>query len=50
MLYTLYTHDCVTSQDNFTIVAFADDTMILGLIDNNDESAYCREVENLVFW
>lgn len=43
MLYTLYTHDCVASRENITILKFADDTLVLGLINKNDESAYRKE-------
>ncbi len=32
------------------IVKFADDTVVLGLISNNDETAYLGEVERLTSW
>ncbi len=47
---TLYTHDCVSSQSSSSIVKFADDTVVLGLITNNDETAYLDEVERLTSW
>ena len=50
ILYTLYTHDCAASHENTTILKFADDTTVLGLISNHDGSAYRREVEDLVLW
>ncbi|XDV41036.1 hypothetical protein PO909_009977 [Leuciscus waleckii] len=31
-LFTLYTHDCVTNQNNTAIIKYADDTTVLGLI------------------
>ncbi len=37
---TLSTHDCVSSHSFTSIVKFADDTVVLGLISNNDETAY----------
>ncbi len=40
LLYSLYTHDCVSSHSSTSIVKFADDTVDLGLISNNDETAY----------
>ncbi len=40
LLYSLYTHDCVSSHSSTSIVKFADDTVVLGLISNNDETAY----------
>lgn len=33
----LYTSDCVATLDSNTIVNFADETVVLGLISNNDE-------------
>ncbi len=44
LLYSLYTHDCVSSHSSTSIVKFADDTVVLGLISNNDETAYLGEV------
>ncbi len=49
-LYSLYTHDCVSSHSSTSIVKFADDTVVLGLISNNDETAYLDEVERLTSW
>ncbi len=42
-----YTHDCVSSHSSTSIIKFADDTVVLGLISNNDETAYLDEVERL---
>ncbi len=50
LLYSLYTHDCVSSHYSTSIVKFADDTVVLGLISNNDETAYLDEVERLTSW
>ncbi len=36
LLYSLYKHDCVSSHSSTSIVKFADDTVVLGLISNND--------------
>ncbi len=47
LLYSLYTHDCVSSHNSTSVVKFADDTVVLGLISNNDETAYLDEVERL---
>lgn len=44
LLYSLYTHDCIPTHSANTIVTFADDTTVLGLILNRDESAYREEV------
>ncbi len=50
LLYSLYTHDCVSSCSSTSIVKFADDTVVLGLINNDDEAAYLDEVERLTSW
>ncbi|KAJ8351557.1 hypothetical protein SKAU_G00230330 [Synaphobranchus kaupii] len=44
LLYSLYTHDCTATFDSNTIVKFADDTAVIGLITNNDERAYLEEI------
>ena len=50
LLYSLYTHDCVATHSSNIILKFADDTTILGLISNNDETAYRDEVRVLAEW
>ncbi len=50
LLYSLDTHDCVSSHSSTSIVKFADDTVVLGLISNNDKTAYLDEVESLKSW
>ncbi len=50
LLSSLYTHDCVSSHSSTSIIKFADDTVVLGLISNNDETAYLDEVERLTSW
>ena len=50
MEYTLYTHDCVTSHSSNSIIKFADNTTVVGLITNNDEMAYREEVGPLTVW
>ncbi len=47
LLYSLYTRDCVSSHSSTSIIKFADDTVVLGFISNNDETAYLDEVERL---
>ena len=46
----IFTHDCLASQNNATIITFANDTTVIGLISGDDESAYSREVAGLVKW
>ncbi|XP_025755314.1 uncharacterized protein LOC112842635 [Oreochromis niloticus] len=50
ILYTLYTHDCVASNGDNTILKFADDTAVVGRITGGDEAAYRREVAGVVSW
>uniref|UniRef100_A0A3P9CV01 Reverse transcriptase domain-containing protein n=1 Tax=Maylandia zebra TaxID=106582 RepID=A0A3P9CV01_9CICH len=50
LLYTLFTHDCISSCASNLIVKFADDTTVLGLISNNDETNYRTEVQQLESW
>lgn len=50
LLYTLFTYDCVASQNNTSIIKFADDTTVIGLITGGVETAYRREVADLVAW
>ncbi len=50
LLYSLYTHNCVSSHSSTSIITFADDTVVLGLINNDDEAAYLEEVERLTSW
>ena len=47
LLYSLFTHDCMTRNNSNTIIKFADDTTVVGLISNNDETAYMEEVRDL---
>ncbi|KAK0154402.1 hypothetical protein N1851_003511 [Merluccius polli] len=47
LLYTLYTHDCVSTHPDNIIVKFADDTTLVGLISGGDETAYREGVQRL---
>ena len=51
LLYSLFTHDCTARHDSNTIINFADDpTVLVGLITDNDETAYGEEVRDLTVW
>ena len=50
LLYSLYTHDCAPSHTTNTIVKFADDTTVVGLITKGDEANYREEVQRLTEW
>lgn len=47
LLFIPLTHDCTA---RFDIVKLADDTAIVGLIKDNNESAYMEEVRQLTTW
>ncbi|KAI5085914.1 hypothetical protein C0J45_23088, partial [Silurus meridionalis] len=49
-LESLYTYNCVATSNSTTIIKFADNTVVVGLISNNDETAYLQEVKNLERW
>ena len=49
-LYTLFTHDCMARHDSNTIIKFADDTTVVGLVTDNNETAYREEVRDLARW
>jgi hypothetical protein len=40
LLSSLFTHDCMARHDSNTIIKFADDTTVVGLMTDNDETAY----------
>lgn len=41
--YTLFTHDCVVSHKDNTILKFADDTTVIGCITGGDETDKPKE-------
>ncbi|KAI3355726.1 hypothetical protein L3Q82_004316 [Scortum barcoo] len=43
LLYSLFTHDCVATHSSNTIIKFADNTTVIGLITGDDETAYREE-------
>ncbi|KAI3354723.1 hypothetical protein L3Q82_004506 [Scortum barcoo] len=53
LLYSLFTHDCMATHSSNTIVKFADNTTVIGLITRlDDETAYRErsEVRALTSW
>lgn len=50
LLFTLYTHDCVATNSSNSSVKFADDTVVVGCIRNNDEQTYTGEIGTLTQW
>ncbi|KAK3510757.1 hypothetical protein QTP70_022468 [Hemibagrus guttatus] len=50
LLFSLYTNDCTATDPSVTLHKFADDTTVIGLISDVDESVYRQEVEQLAGW
>ena len=50
LLYSLFTNDCVSHHSSVPLLKFADDTTLVGLVSDSDESEYRHEVNSLVSW
>ncbi len=50
LLFSLYTNDCTSKDPTVKLLKFADDTTLIGLIQDGDESAYRQEVKELAVW
>ena len=50
LLYSLCTHDCMAMHASNSIIKFANDTTVVVLITNKDETAYREEVRALGVW
>ncbi|KAL0152550.1 hypothetical protein M9458_052273 [Cirrhinus mrigala] len=50
LLFSLYTNDCTSKDPSVKLLKFADDTTVISLIWDGDESAYRQEVEQLSLW
>jgi len=46
-LYSLFTHDCSAIHGSNRIIKFADNTTVIGLISNNDETEYRDDLAQL---
>ena len=46
----MFTNDCTTSCSSVKIAKFADDTTLVGLITDGNETAYRNEISELVNW
>lgn len=49
LLFTLYTNDCTSTYDNRHFLKFADDTVIVSLL-NNDEVGHGPVVDGFTSW
>jgi hypothetical protein len=50
LLFIAYTNDYQPKSPNIYALKYADDTALIGLISNNDDSAYLDEVHSMVSW
>ncbi len=50
LLFSLYTNDCTSKDPSVKLLKFADNTTLIGLIQDGDESAYRQEVKELAVW
>jgi hypothetical protein len=50
LLYSLFTLNCVTAHHSNTLIKFADDTTVVCLITDDDETAYREVVSDLAVW
>ena len=51
LLYIIYTNDCASSEENCHIIKYADDTAILGLLNNpQSEENYINQINKFVKW
>jgi len=48
LLYTLYTHDCISTHPDNVIIKFAEDTTLVGLLYGGDEIAHREGLQRLV--
>lgn len=47
VLFTLFTHNCVTIHSSNKVLKLADDATVVGLIINNDETLDREEIQDL---
>ena len=50
LLYSLFSNACVSRHSSVPLLKFADDTTLVGLVSDSDESEYRHEVSSLVSW
>ncbi len=50
LLFSLYTNDCTSKHPSVNLLKYADDTTLINLIGDGDESAYRQEIKELAVW
>ena len=49
-LFSVYTADCKSSDDDCILDKYADDTVLTGMITSNKDQTYLQEIESSVDW
>jgi hypothetical protein len=49
LVFSLFTHNCVAMHNSNTIITFADKTTVVGLITDDNETAY-RKIREVSVW
>ncbi len=50
LFFSQYTNSCTSCHESVKVLKFANDTTLIGLISDGDESAYMWEIDHLVTW
>ena len=50
LIFTRYTNDCTSKYESCTILKYADDTVIIGKICNDNATEYLSEVSDFIAW
>jgi hypothetical protein len=50
LLFILYTNDLCWSTSNISVIKYADDTVIVGLIENDDNTEYVKCIDFVSNW
>ena len=50
VLFSVYTNNCTSTSTDCHIIKYADDTVILGLISEGDETEYRKEISQMITW
>ncbi len=50
LLFSLQTNDCTSKDPSVKLLKFANDTTLIGLMQDGDKSAYRQEVYELAVW
>ena len=49
-LFSIYTNDLIKLSETVDIIKFADDTLVVGKISNDDSNEYFRNIDHVLKW